>query len=459
MQHNNVDSLTRYYMGGRYEADVVNDTITERLYLGGGYYDGVAVLVKKGNTSNIYYIARDHLGSITHIIDSNGTVIQELSYDAWGRLRNPQTNAVYAPGSEPKLFLGRGYCGHEHLVEMGLINMNARLYDPLLGRFLSPDPYVQLPDFSQNFNRYSYCLNNPLVYVDKDGKSIWLLAGLIIGAYIGGVSSNHGELNPLQWNYNSVTTYLGIGFGGFAGYCGAYALVYPGSFSVLGSIATPIGSVGYNTYTLGKGTDWKFNLQWTTSAGGSGSIFSTPIASAERNANKAFNKVRNDYYDFMDWANDWNNMIGDVSSAFSRYGGDNIKSYFHTISNYSGAFSYGIIALRCGVNMTITENDMLDLFETAGGDIGSYIGGRAISTGFAFFSSEFGPYTSACAAAIGYAGGSLIGRNYGEGLGRDLFYNLAKPAYEQYIEGKRANHFVLDYNNYIYIHYPLVYPY
>jgi RHS repeat-associated protein len=52
----------------------------------------------------------------------------------------------------------------------GLINMNARLYDPVLGRFLSPDPYVQAPDFSQNFNRYSYSLNNPLKYTDPSGE-------------------------------------------------------------------------------------------------------------------------------------------------------------------------------------------------------------------------------------------------------------------------------------------------
>ena len=45
-----------------------------------------------------------------------------------------------------------------------LVNMNARMYDPAIGRFLSPDPYMQSPDFSQNFNRYSYAHNNPLVY-------------------------------------------------------------------------------------------------------------------------------------------------------------------------------------------------------------------------------------------------------------------------------------------------------
>jgi RHS repeat-associated protein len=43
---------------------------------------------------------------------------------------------------------------HEHLPRFGLINMNARLYNPLLGRFLSPDPYVQLPDCTMGLNRY-----------------------------------------------------------------------------------------------------------------------------------------------------------------------------------------------------------------------------------------------------------------------------------------------------------------
>ena len=51
-------------------------------------------------------------------------VKQEYSYDAWGRLRNPATQAAYTPGAEPALFLARGYTGHEHLPWFGLINMN-----------------------------------------------------------------------------------------------------------------------------------------------------------------------------------------------------------------------------------------------------------------------------------------------------------------------------------------------
>ena len=87
-----------------------------------------------------------------------------------GALRDPDTHIVYDAGKEPFPFLYRGYTGHEHIKRIGLINMNARLFDPAIGRFLSPDPIIQMPDLSQNFNRYSYCLNNPLRYVDKNGE-------------------------------------------------------------------------------------------------------------------------------------------------------------------------------------------------------------------------------------------------------------------------------------------------
>jgi len=193
LTQNGTAVLTRYYMGGQYETDV--QTGTERLYLGGDAYSSPTVYVKEAGVWKIYYICRDYLGSMTHITNSSGLLIQELSYDAWGRLRNPATQVAYAPGSEPALLLGRGYTGHEHLTMFGLINMNARLYDPALGRFLSPDPYVQMPDFTQNFNRYSYCLNNPLRYTDPEGDTPVNLVAAGIGAVIGGVINL-----SLNWN-------------------------------------------------------------------------------------------------------------------------------------------------------------------------------------------------------------------------------------------------------------------
>jgi hypothetical protein len=108
-------------------------------------------------------------------------LVERNSYDAWGNLREPQTHKVYDAGEAPALMLGRGFTGHEHLQQFGLINMNARLYDPALGRFLSPDPYVQSECGPQGFNRYSYCLNNPLSYVDEDGEFPVLLGVALFG--------------------------------------------------------------------------------------------------------------------------------------------------------------------------------------------------------------------------------------------------------------------------------------
>ena len=121
----------------------------------------------------LHFIGRDYLGSVTHIADSKGNLVAEYSYDAWGRLRDPATQELYGSGKEPELMLWRGFTGHEWLPWFGLYNMNARLYDPVLGRFLSPDPYVQMPDNTQNLNRYLYALNNPFQYKDDSGEFLF----------------------------------------------------------------------------------------------------------------------------------------------------------------------------------------------------------------------------------------------------------------------------------------------
>lgn len=109
------------------------------------------------------------------ITDSEEVVEQELSYDAWGNRRDPETwqRFWYNPVYEEPMF-DRGFTGHEHLYAFGLINMNGRVYDPLMSSFLSVDAFVQSPDNSQSFNRYSYCLNNPLKYTDPSG---WVMQG------------------------------------------------------------------------------------------------------------------------------------------------------------------------------------------------------------------------------------------------------------------------------------------
>ncbi|WP_083317755.1 RHS repeat-associated core domain-containing protein [Prevotella sp. HMSC073D09] len=238
----NDEVLTRQYIDARYEID---NSFTERFYLGGDAYDALAVCVNDFGVDSTYYILRDYLGNITHIINEDGTLRQELSYDAWGRLRNPDTHQLYAVGKEPKLLLDRGYTGHEYLPWFGLINMNARLYDPVLGRFLSPDPYVQMPDFTQNFNRYSYCLNNPLKYVDKDGE-FWFLPAII--AFV--VNYATTGITKGDWGLKNIGSSLVmsavalVSYGVGMGITGALAKTAILSQSVIGGISAGVaGSV------------------------------------------------------------------------------------------------------------------------------------------------------------------------------------------------------------------------
>ena len=97
---------------------------------------------------------------------------------------------------------------------------NFSLYDPALGRMLSPDNYITNPRNPQAYNRYTYVLNNPLKYVDPDGEFIftalavitgqWWALPIAIGADLGmwqGGSLANGTMNPFKWDYSSGKTW------------------------------------------------------------------------------------------------------------------------------------------------------------------------------------------------------------------------------------------------------------
>ena len=143
------------------------------------------------NTDGTYYIHTDHLGSYCAITNQKGNVVQRNCFDPWGNyafekrylahesdslsLDEPSVGSTIDIISFPLLSLSfpittRGFTGHEHYSDLKIINMNGRLYDPVISRFFSPDNYVQIPEFTQSYNRYSYCLNNPLKYTDPTGQ-------------------------------------------------------------------------------------------------------------------------------------------------------------------------------------------------------------------------------------------------------------------------------------------------
>ena len=233
VKQNGMPILTRYYLGGQYEVDNPLGENKEKLYLGGDYYSAPMVYMRQGEYDpdmsdwEMNQIFRDYLGSITNVTTYTGQNLGEYSYDTWGRLRNPYDVAglAYDADHQPTLVLGRGYTGHEHLPWFGLINMNARLYDPVTARFLSPDPYVQAPDCTQSFNRYAYALNNPMKYTDEDGESITLATMAICAALYGvGNLCAHAfrgeDLGHWMWAKYLLT---GAVAGAVVGAVGAYA--------------------------------------------------------------------------------------------------------------------------------------------------------------------------------------------------------------------------------------------
>jgi RHS repeat-associated protein len=142
------------------------------------------------NTSlaSLRYLHHDHLGSVAAVTSDTGTVIERLAFDPWGKRRNVNGQADVTDSLVGQT-TDRGYTEHEHLDEMGLIHMNGRVYDPLVGRMMSADPFIQAPGSLQSYNRYSYVMNNPLNLTDPSGY--FSLRGFLKNPFAS--FNNHGD--------------------------------------------------------------------------------------------------------------------------------------------------------------------------------------------------------------------------------------------------------------------------
>ena len=134
---------------------------------------------------NLFFVT-DHLGSVAVITNDSGTVLERDSYDPWGKRRYP--NGVSDVNNTVKSRTTRGFIGQEMLQDgagFELVNLNARMYDPVTGRFLSPDP--QLPkggDQVDLLNSYTYCDNNPLSLSDPTGQSFLAIFAAIVAIVV-----------------------------------------------------------------------------------------------------------------------------------------------------------------------------------------------------------------------------------------------------------------------------------
>ena len=189
---------------------------------------------------------------------SSGWNLHAMFKETWGNRMSASDWTVNQDDSN--FAFRRGFTEHEHYDRFGIINMNARLYDPVLGRFFSPDPQVQNPFSTQGFNRYSYCGNNPVMCIDEDGESILLVAAIVgasIGMYSGGVWANGGEWKPWDWDFSSGRTWgymlSGAIVGGLSGWAGATIATsgIPFANTISLGYSSFMNSLGTSMYTGG----------------------------------------------------------------------------------------------------------------------------------------------------------------------------------------------------------------
>jgi RHS repeat-associated protein len=201
-----------------------------------------------GESADISYYHGDHLGSSSIITDQNGQQVQYLEYAPYGTVaRNEGTDAT-----------AYKFTGKE-LDSTGLYFYSARYYDPEIGRFVTPDTIVQAPYDPQSLNRYAYCRNNPVKYVDPSGHWFWAFLGLIgIVAGIGAVASTivagvTGQIT--SWS----TFWAAFASGATAGAVATVGSFVPGAGTILGGLligAAAGGAGGAVGSSIAGGFSW-----------------------------------------------------------------------------------------------------------------------------------------------------------------------------------------------------------
>lgn len=253
----NAREQLKYFTHGSYEFEVNDGAERGLSYINSP--DGLICIVEddgqniiqgqNANVLNSNYILKDHLGSIYALVDETGAIrdyqgdIQIFSFDPWGKRRSYSDWSLSSNTSS--LFTDRGYTGHQMLDEFGLINMNGRIYDPVIARFFSPDPFVQAPNYTQNYNRYSYCYNNPLKYSDPSGEFVHILIGAGIGGLVNlGYQAYKGNIN--SFTDGAVAFGIGAVAGGVGAATGgaAFAAMGAGAGAAAGGGGFVVGAIG-----------------------------------------------------------------------------------------------------------------------------------------------------------------------------------------------------------------------
>ena len=161
---------TTIYVGGILEKVTVPSGTAYRHYIGAGSAQVIYTRWSTG-TINTKYVTSDHLSSSTVVMDGSGSTLVNLSFGSYGARRGSNWTATPSTGDWSQIANStrQGFTGHEHLDNVNFVHMNGRIYEPVLGRFISADPFMPGSLGSQAPNRYAYVGNRPQSLVDPTG--------------------------------------------------------------------------------------------------------------------------------------------------------------------------------------------------------------------------------------------------------------------------------------------------
>ena len=202
---------------------------------------------------DVFYLYKDQQGSTTMVTNYLGNVVQQLLYDPWGRQYQVSANVLKYSNNA----LTKGYTGHDMVNDFEVIHMGGRTYNPVLGRFMQADPFIQQASNLQSFNRYAYVLNNPMSYTDPSGyffkklfsfvKENWRsLVSIAVGYFTFGLGTGIWNLAQM----GSLGFGTAVGWGAVAG--AASGFVATGSLrgaltgAISGAAFGALGGLGLN---------------------------------------------------------------------------------------------------------------------------------------------------------------------------------------------------------------------
>jgi RHS repeat-associated protein len=257
-----------YSAGGTllYRDNATTSTATDYIRMGGR-----AIARVRG--SDVEWTYADHLGSPAAAASQTGAILWREDHTPFGEARQaPAANAD-----------NEGFTGHIADAASGLVYMQARYYDPVVGRFLSNDPVGFAQGGPGYFNRYAYTANDPVNHIDPDGEAIVALANPWVRGAIGGaVGAVAGTVVNAAVQYattGEVNVRDALAAGGASGALGAAIAVNPllaKNLVTLSSISGTAGGAGSVAGDVANGRDIDMGRAAASTVGGA---FGGPIGS------------------------------------------------------------------------------------------------------------------------------------------------------------------------------------